>query len=86
MFARGHLTRRLRATSLPGVEFYPLGFFENGQGQGVSGTASLIGDIECRGQSVTKSSGTYCGMVEAATTGATNTTDVTVAPPYVWRP
>lgn len=64
--------------------FYPLGFFE--ARQSISGTAQLIGDIEYRGVSATKSSGTYFGFVEPTTPAATNTADVTVAPPYAWRP
>ncbi|NMO15672.1 sugar-binding protein [Pyxidicoccus fallax] len=64
--------------------FYPLGFYE-GQ-QAVSGTARLIGDIEYRGVGLNKSSGTYYGFVDASTPSASNTTDVTIAPPYTWRP
>jgi hypothetical protein len=64
--------------------FYPLGFYE-GQ-QAVSGTAQLIGDLEYRGVGLNKSSGTYFGFVDSSTPAASNTTDVTLAPPYAWRP
>ncbi|MCP3140202.1 DUF6055 domain-containing protein [Pyxidicoccus xibeiensis] len=64
--------------------FYPLGFYE-GQ-QSVSGTAQLIGDLEYRGVGLNKSSGTYFGFVDASTRAASNMTDVTLAPPYAWRP
>ncbi|WP_239470164.1 DUF6055 domain-containing protein [Archangium violaceum] len=64
--------------------FYPLGFYE-GQ-QAVSGTAQLIGDLEYRGVGLNKSSGTYFGFVDSSTPAASNTTDVTIAPPYAWRP
>ncbi|SEM10022.1 hypothetical protein SAMN05444354_111160 [Stigmatella aurantiaca] len=64
--------------------FYPLGFYE-GQ-QSISGTAQLIGDIEYRGVGTNKSSGTYFGFVEPITPAASNTADVTIAPPYAWRP
>ena len=64
--------------------FYLLGFFE--AGQSVSGTAQLIGDVEYRGQGLSKSSGTFYGFVESSTAAASNTTDVSPAPPYAWRP
>lgn len=64
--------------------FYPLGFYESGQG--VSGTASLIGDVEYRGVGTNVSSGTQYGFVDTTTTPPANTTDVTLAPPHAWRP
>ena len=64
--------------------FYPLGFFE--RSQAVSGSASLVGDIEYRGQGINKTSGRYYGFVEPNTPAANNTTDVTVPPPYLFRP
>ncbi len=67
-----------------GATFYPLGFYEGGQS--ISGSAKLLGDIEYRGQGVNKSSGTYFGLVEGATSAAGSATDVTQAPPCVWRP
>jgi hypothetical protein len=63
--------------------FYPLGFFEGGQA--ASGTASVIGDVEYRGQGLNKSSGTYYGFVDSSTASMSGS-DVTVAPPYAWRP
>ena len=54
--------------------------------QAASGSANLIGDLEYRGQGLNKSSGTYYGFVDSGTAAAGNTTDVTVAPPYAWRP
>jgi len=64
--------------------FYPLGFFE--PSQSISGSASLVGDIEYRGAGSNKSSGTYFGFVDPGTPAAGNTTDVTVPPPYLFRP
>jgi hypothetical protein len=61
--------------------FYPLGFFE--AGQGLAG-ATLIGDVEYRGASFSRASGTCSGFVDNAT--CTNPgTDKTPAPPYAWR-
>lgn len=62
--------------------FYPLGFFEGEQG--VSGSASLVGDVEFRGQGYDRSSGTCSGFVDSST--CVNASEVTVAPPYTWRP
>jgi len=61
--------------------FYPLGFFESGQG--LSGGA-LVGDVEYRGVDLSRTSGTCAGFVDNATCvdpGA----EVTLAPPYAWR-
>ncbi len=61
--------------------FYPLGFFESGQG--LSG-GTLIGDVEYRGQGYSRASGTCSGFVDSATCVAPGT-DNTPAPPYTWR-
>jgi hypothetical protein len=61
--------------------FYPLGFFESGQG--LSG-GSLIGDVEYRGQGLSRGSGTCSGFVDSATCTGPGT-DNTPAPPYAWR-
>ena len=63
--------------------FMPLGFFESGQS--LSGSASLIGDIEFRGVGFTESAGTFYGFVDNTIKAATSTTDVTMAGPYTWR-
>ena len=63
--------------------FYPPGFFETGQG--LSGTARLFGDVEYRGAGLNRSSGSFFGFVDNATASAA-ITDITVAPPYTWRP
>ena len=52
----------------------------------VSGTAVLLGDIEYRGANLTEASGSYCGFVDNTITSNCTGADVTVAPPYVWRP
>jgi hypothetical protein len=62
--------------------FYPLGYFETGQR--VSGSASLIGDVEYRGAGLNRSSGVCSGFVDATT--CVNAAEVTVQPPYSWRP
>ncbi|HEY5962236.1 MAG TPA: DUF6055 domain-containing protein [Polyangiaceae bacterium] len=61
--------------------FYPLGFFETGQG--LSG-GNLVGDVELRGTSFTVSTGTCSGFVDNATCVAPGS-DATPKPPYVWR-
>ena len=63
--------------------FYPLGFFESGQA--ISGTASLIGDIEYRGVGTNLASGVHFGFVDNTSAAATSTADVTIAPPYAWK-
>lgn len=64
------------------TSFYPLGFFESGQG--LSGSASLVGDVEFRGQGYNRSSGTCSGFVDSQT--CEDAAEVTLAPPYQWRP
>ncbi|MGC4091200.1 MAG: MXAN_6577-like cysteine-rich protein [Polyangiaceae bacterium] len=61
--------------------FYPLGFFETGQG--LSG-ATLVGDVEYRGGGYNRSSGTCSGFVDSATCVAPGT-DATPVAPYTWR-
>ncbi len=63
--------------------FYPVGFFESGQG--LSGSARLYGDVEYRGVGLNKSSGSFSGFVDNAKASET-IDDVTTAPPYAWRP
>jgi hypothetical protein len=63
--------------------FYPPGFFENGQG--LSGTARLYGDVEYRGQGLNRNAGSFYGYVDTATASEA-ITDVTLPPPYTWRP
>ncbi len=62
--------------------FYPMGWF--GSNQSASGSATLIGDLEF--VSSGKSSNTFYGFVADDWSGVTTSTDVTIAPPYVWRP
>ncbi|XXX72475.1 DUF6055 domain-containing protein [Sorangium sp. So ce134] len=62
--------------------FYPLGWF--GNGQSVSGTAQLLGDVEFVASS--KSSNTFYGFVPDDWRGVSTAAEVTVAPPYAWRP
>jgi hypothetical protein len=61
--------------------FYPLGFFESGQG--LSG-ATLVGDVEYRGANYSRTTGTCSGFVDSATCTSPGT-DTTPAPPYAWR-
>ncbi|WP_437766468.1 DUF6055 domain-containing protein [Sorangium sp. So ce764] len=61
--------------------FYPLGWF--GDRQSVSGTATLLGDVEFVATS--KSSNTFYGFVPDDWAGVSTVTEVTAAPPYTWR-
>ena len=63
--------------------FYALGFFESGQS--LSGSATLYGDVEFRGQGFSISSGSYSGIVSSTEHTAVGS-EVTTAPPYTWRP
>ncbi|HKO51053.1 MAG TPA: DUF6055 domain-containing protein [Polyangiaceae bacterium] len=63
--------------------FYPLGFFESGQG--LSGSASLLGDVEYRGQGLNRSSGSFSGFVDESSASA-SMIEITTPPPYAWRP
>jgi hypothetical protein len=63
---------------------YGVGWFE--KPQTVSGSATLLGDLELRGANESESSGSYCGFVDDTVTNNCTTPDVTVAPPYAWRP
>jgi hypothetical protein len=62
--------------------FYPMGWF--GEGQSASGTARILGDVEYA--ATNKSSNVFYGLVNNDWTGVASVTDVTVAPPYAWRP
>ena len=64
--------------------FYPLGFFESNQG--ISGNAVLYGDVENRGAGFNRSSGMCSGFVDSATCIPGSINEVTVHPPYTWRP
>ena len=63
--------------------FYPLGFFESGQG--ISGSAWLYGDVEYRGANYNRGSGSCSGYVDSATCIPGTISDVNVRPPYAWR-
>ena len=62
--------------------FYPLGWF--GTNQSATGTATLIGDLEF--VSSGKSANVFYGFVADDWSGVTSATDITIAPPYLWRP
>jgi hypothetical protein len=62
--------------------FYPTSWF--GSGKSVSGTARLLGDVEFVATS--KSSNTFYGLVANEWAGVSSVSEVTVAPPYAWRP
>ena len=59
--------------------FLPIDAFE---GRSATGTVTLLGDLEYRAN---KSSGSYTGFVDGST-GSVNLDEVTVRPPYTWRP
>lgn len=62
--------------------FYPLGWF--GQQQSVGGNAVLLGDLEFVAAS--KTAGSFYGLVSDAWQGVTQVNEVTIKPPYQWRP
>jgi hypothetical protein len=64
--------------------FYPLGFFA--AGQSASGSATLLGDVEFQGANASKTSNVHYGFVDSASAGVASVNDVTVPPPYSWRP
>ncbi len=74
---------QVSGTARVSTTFLGPGSFESNQR--VSGSAKLIGDIEYRGQGINKSSGVYYGFVDEMIT-ATTEADLTLAPPYTWRP
>lgn len=63
---------------------YAPGYFETPQS--LSGAAQLLGDIEYRDANLSKTSGSYCGFVDSSTNSNCTGADVTLAPPYAWRP
>lgn len=63
--------------------FYPPGFFENAQA--LSGAARLYGDVEYRGDGLNRNAGEFFGYVDANTPSRA-ISDVTLPPPYAWRP
>jgi hypothetical protein len=63
---------------------YGPGWFENPQT--LSGSVSLFGDVELRGANRTESTGKDCGFVDVGVSNNCDMADVTVAPPYTWRP
>ena len=50
-----------------------------------SGDGSLLGDVEFRGAGYSLASGAYSGIVSSSEHTAVGK-DVTLAPPYTWRP
>jgi hypothetical protein len=65
------------------TSFYPLGFFE--AGQGAAGTLDLYGDVEYRGTGLTLTSGHRTGFVDA-TSQVGSDTDINKKQRWVWRP
>ncbi len=62
--------------------FYPLGWFN--PNASVSGSAQLLGDVEL--WSANKSGNTFYGLVDDDWNGEASVEEVTVKPPYAWRP
>jgi hypothetical protein len=65
------------------TSFYPLGFFE--ANQGASGTLSLYGDVEYRGDGLNLSAGDRSGFVDASSTVG-SATDINRKTGWAWRP
>jgi hypothetical protein len=54
--------------------------------QTIGDSAVVLGDLELRGANTSKTSGTHCGFVDGAVNNNCGMADVTVPPPYAWRP
>jgi hypothetical protein len=52
----------------------------------IDDSAEVRGHPELRGANTSKTSGAYCGFVDPAINDNRAMADVTIAPPYVWRP
>lgn len=65
------------------TSFYPLGFFE--ANQGASGTLSLYGDVEYRGDGLNLDAGDRSGFVDASSTVG-SATDINQKTGRAWRP
>jgi hypothetical protein len=52
----------------------------------INGSAGYVGDLELRGANTSKSSGRYCGFADGTTADNCSQSEVTVPPPYAWRP
>lgn len=63
--------------------FYPLGFFE--PGQGVAGSAELYGDVEYRGEGLTLRQGRRSGFVDATSADGL-ARDINPPGPWSWTP
>jgi hypothetical protein len=63
--------------------FYPLGFFESGQG--AAGTMNLYGDVEYRGPALTLTAGNHTGFVDA-NSSVGSATDINQRTRWTWRP
>ncbi len=75
-------TFNVSGTATVRTTFVPMGYFEGGQG--LSGSALLLGDVEYRGDGVNRSSGSFSGFVDSGT-ASMNVTEVTPKPPYAFR-
>ncbi len=63
--------------------FYPLGFYESGQG--ASGTLDLHGDVEYRGPGLNLGTGVRSGFVSSDSTVG-SATDINLRKAPIWRP
>ena len=63
--------------------FYPLGFFESGQG--AAGTLNLYGDVEDRGAGLALANGNRSGFVDATSTIG-SASDINQKTGWTWRP
>lgn len=79
---RSGLTVSGNATVRLGWPYAP-GFFE--RPQSVSGTATLLGDLELRGANTSKTSGSFCGFADGATDDNCSMPDVTLKS-WSWEP
>ena len=77
----GSASFNVRDSAVVQSTFYPMGWF--GNGASASGTARMLGDLEVYSS---KSNNIFYGLVDDNWGGVSYVDEVTIKPPYFWRP
>lgn len=77
----GSASFNVRDSAVVQSTFYPMGWF--GNGASASGTARMLGDLEVYSS---KSNNIFYGLVDDNWGGVSYVDEVTIKPPYYWRP